>query len=111
MAATPIYLDNDLDVGFAEALSDARGALGTGLTITAFLSTTAVHGSTADIDASLSATLAESGSTALYTGYIDKADITTHLASRVGQTVYLHREDSTSYWTVETCKVYASRRV
>lgn len=94
MAFDPtIYIGNDyiFKVGpiNAKASPSLAVALQTGITITAFLSTSNAYNATA-INAALSLTLTEDGTTGEYAGVFEAADITTYLAGSIGSAVFLH---------------------
>lgn len=117
----PIFAGNDLEVGVGP-LTDREGNLVHGLTIRAWLSDDPTHtigappaSNAVPIHADLDVNISESdpGVSGDYPAAIDKLKINAHLIdgdpSYVGEDIYLHREDSTGYHTVERCRVYAER--
>lgn len=82
----------------------------TGLTITAFLSLSGLTNGTATaINAALSKTLTQVGTTGVYQGTFDGNDLTTYLGPLAdGATVYLHIRSGSDYW--ESAAITVKRR-
>jgi hypothetical protein len=115
MATLPdtLYLANDfyLEVGPLTAFAVADGAevVQTGKTVGAFLADTDTEDAT-PIDASLSITLTEEGTSGIYRGIFEGGDLTTHLKpTYVDQAIFCHIASGEDYHVVWSLTVKDGR--